>query len=37
VAVLDANSFNRRHRDPAVRVSVVPLRDGVGIGARIAF
>ena len=37
VAVLDANTYNRRHRDPAVRVRVVPHRDGVGIGARIAF
>jgi hypothetical protein len=37
VAVLDAKAYNRRHREPAVRVSVVPLRDGFGIGARIAF
>jgi hypothetical protein len=27
VAVLDANSFNRRHRAPAVRLSVVPQRE----------
>ena len=37
VAVLDAKAYNRRHRDPAVRVSFVPQQDGFAVGMRIAF
>ncbi|MDH3457541.1 MAG: hypothetical protein OER90_11950 [Gemmatimonadota bacterium] len=38
VAVLDANSFNRRHRASAVRVSVVPQRGGrLALGVSVGF
>ncbi len=38
VAVLDANAYNRSHRDSAVRLSVVPQRDGrLGFGVSISF